>query len=91
MEAAFEGGQGPERAVVPWMDGWMDVLIELNTHTHTYTFHRVYPLFTDLVLQATNILQNIQSYPDTTAIWLLKTILAFVLQHYTDAYVATKK
>ena len=24
MEATFQGGQGPERSVVPWMDGWMD-------------------------------------------------------------------
>jgi hypothetical protein len=24
MEATFQEGQGPERSVVPWMDGWMD-------------------------------------------------------------------
>ena len=26
MGAAFEGGQGPEGAVLSWMDGWMDYL-----------------------------------------------------------------
>jgi hypothetical protein len=25
MEASSEGGQGPEGALVPYMEGWMDV------------------------------------------------------------------
>jgi hypothetical protein len=36
MEATFQGGQGPEGAVVPWMDGWMDGFEAQNIqHHHT--------------------------------------------------------
>ena len=30
MEAAFEGGQDPEEAVVSWMDRWMDGWMEIT-------------------------------------------------------------
>jgi hypothetical protein len=44
MEASFEGGQGPEGAVAPYMDGWKSHallgVINANVPVFFVSFHR---------------------------------------------------